>query len=338
MRRNLFLIASVVVSALFLWLALRDVPAEDIIRNISHANLGWVLLALACGVIGLWTRGIRWRGLLNNRVRTVDSFYMLSIAMLLNQLPMRAGEIARSALATRSGVPFFTAATSILVERLLDTLYVVIVLALALTQIPDVPPTITRAAALFGIAGVIALVVLLIFARRPNYARAMLAFFERLLPFLKRLPLHGLMENVLEGIQPLARWGSAAHAILWTLISWTFSLGTFYSLVLAMGIADSRELMTLLSVTMASFAIALPVSVAAIGPFEGAVLVSGQAVGISGDLALALGFVFHGVTILTYAICGTIGLLVMGVSLSDLLKSEKPEAAPDSPPVMSSVK
>ncbi|MBZ0303515.1 MAG: flippase-like domain-containing protein, partial [Anaerolineae bacterium] len=133
MRRTLFLIASVVVSALFLWLALRDVPFEDVLVSLQQANVAWILIALLFGTIGLWTRGLRWRGLLNDRITPMGSFNMLCIAMLLNQLPLRAGEVARSALATRSGVPFFTAATSILVERLLDTLLVVILLAVSLT-------------------------------------------------------------------------------------------------------------------------------------------------------------------------------------------------------------
>jgi hypothetical protein len=320
MRRTLFLIASVLVSAVFLWLALRDVPVNEVLSSLREANLFWIVVAVLCGTVGLWTRGLRWRGLLNDRVQAVHSFYMLSIAMLLNQLPFRAGEVARSALAARYGVPFFTAATSILVERLLDTLLVVIVLAAALTQIPDVPPTITQAAALFGVAGVIALVVLLAFARKPEWARGLLNFFERILPFLKRLPLRSLLEHILDGIAPLANPRRAVQAILLSVVSWTCSMGTFYALALSVGVPDSRELMTLLSVTMASFAIALPVSVAAIGPFEGAVRLSGDAVGLGSALSLSLGFLFHGITILTYAIWGTIGLLVMGVSLGDVLK------------------
>lgn len=338
MRRSLFLIASLIVSALFLWLALRDVPLEEIWTSIREANMLWILVAIAFGIIGLWTRGIRWRGLLNGRISQVDAFYILSIGMTLNQLPMRAGEIARSVLTTRSGVPFFTAATSIVVERLLDTLYVVIVLALALTQVPDAPPTITQAATLFGIAGVVALGVLLVFARRPQYARNTLAFFERLIPLLKRLPLQGLMENILEGIQPLARWRSAAHAIIWTFISWATSLAAFYALTLALGVESQRELVTLLSITMASFAIALPVTVASIGPFEGAVRLSAQAVGLSSAIGVTLGFVFHGVFILYVAIPGVIGLLRMGVSLGELMRKSPEEAPTESAAVVSGAK
>jgi uncharacterized membrane protein YbhN (UPF0104 family) len=133
------------------------------------------------------------------------------------------------------------------------------------------------------------------------------------------------MENILDGIQPLAAWRSAAHAIIWTAISWVVSLGTFYTLMLAFSLQENVVLMTLLSVSMASFAIVLPVSVASIGPFEGAVKVSGQAIGMSATTALSLGFLFHGVNILIYAMWGTIGMVMMGVSLGDVLNSHRDE-------------
>ncbi|MBZ0302947.1 MAG: flippase-like domain-containing protein, partial [Anaerolineae bacterium] len=205
-------------------------------------------------------------------------------------------------------------------------------------QIPEAPATITQAALLFGLAAVVAIGVLLVFARKPQWARSLLNFFERILPLLKRLPLHNLLDHVLDGIQPLAKPRSAAQAIVLSIVSWTFSLGTFYALALAVGVTGQRELMTLLSVSMASFAIALPVSVAAIGPFEGAVRVSGQAVGVDAALSLSLGFLFHGVTIVTYAIWGTVGLLMMGVSLGDVLKSSEPNESSRGPEVPAAVK
>ncbi len=332
MRRALFLIASITVSILFLWLALRDVPLNDIVTSIAQAEIGWVVMSLIFVTGGLWTRAIRWRGLLGDKIATVQAFHMLNIAMLLNQLPLRAGEVARSVLATRSGVPFVTAVTSILVERLLDVLLVVIWLALALTQLPDAQPEMSSAALLFGAAGVIAMIMLVVFARRPQWARALLAFFERILPVFRRLPLHTLLENVLEGIKPLAHWRSAVHAIGWTIVSWVFSLGTFYTLALALGLQTEVFLLTVLSVTLASFAIAIPVSVASIGPFEGAVRLSGDALGISATLSLSLGFLFHGISVLGYAIWGTIGLVALGVSLSEIIKSSENKSIPAEAP------
>jgi hypothetical protein len=326
MRRVIFLIASVGVSALFLWLTLRGIPLADVVESIRQANLLWVIVALGFITAGLWTRAIRWRGLLDHKVETVQAFHMLNIAMLLNQLPFRAGEVARSLLATRSGVPLFTAATSILVERLLDTLLVVIWLSIALTQIPDAPPAAIQAAALFGAAAVVAFIMMVVFARYPSIAHRLLAFLENLLPFIKRFNFGRLLVHILDGVKPLTQWRSALHAIVWTLISWSLSLATFYCLLLSIGAQDNLFLMTVLSITLASFSIAIPISVAAIGPFEGAVRLAGDAVGMDALLSTSLGFLFHGITVLGYAIWGVIGLLALGVSLSDVLKGKAENA------------
>jgi len=329
MRRTIFLIASVLVSALFLWLALRDVPLREVADSIRQANVFWILVSLATITIGMWTRAIRWRGLLGFRIPQVQAFYMIAITFLLNLLPLRAGEVARSVLATRSGVPVVTAATSIVVERLIDTLLVVVSLSIMFSQLPSVPEAATKAATLFGIAAVVAFIILIFLARRPQLAHRLLALVERILPFLKPLHLSRLLDNVLEGLQPLTHWHSAAHAIGWTLISWAFSLTTFYTLELALGIADpaQRFATAVLGVGLASFSIAIPVSIASIGPFEAAVIVAGQAVGLPDVTATSLGFLFHGTTILGYAIWGGLGLVVMGVSLSEMVGS-KPSTTP----------
>lgn len=338
MRKTIFLIASVLVSALFLWLALRDIPAQDIITNIRQADLGWVAIGMVTVALGLWTRAIRWRGLVNGKITTMEAFHMLNITMVLNQLPLRAGEVARSLLATRSGVPLMTAATSIVVERLLDTMLVVILLSIGLTQAPNAQPDAVRLAALFGIASVIAFVALIFFARYPVVPHKILELVERLLPFIKRLRLERLLDHVLDGIQPLTHWRSAGHAILWTLISWGVSLVTFCCLLTAIGLHENLLLMATLSITLASFSIAIPVSVAAVGPYEGAVRLAGDAAGLTATTAglaqvTAAGFLIHGVNIAVYAILGAIGMIAMGVSLGDVMKagektSDEAEAVP----------
>ncbi|MCB9455868.1 MAG: flippase-like domain-containing protein [Anaerolineaceae bacterium] len=335
MRRYLILGASVLVSALFLWLALKDVPLQEIWNNIQHANLLWIGVAFLSVTAGLYLRAIRWRGLVDDKISTMRSFHILNITFLLNQLPLRAGEVARSLLATREHIPVLTAATSIVVERLLDTVLVVVWLALALTRVPDAPPEITVTAALFGVAAVGAFVILIVFARFPNLAHWSLNLVERILPFLKRLPLERLLDNVLDGLKPLTNWKRAAHAIIWTLISWSVSLFTFFALELALDVPNIAPgtdlfLMAVIAVTMASFSIAIPVSVASFGPFEGAVLIAGKALGMDDAIALSLGFIAHGITVLGYAVWGTIALLVMGVSLGDVLSggTEKPAESP----------
>lgn len=84
MRRWIIVLISIVVSAVFLWLALRDVPINEVVAGIQQADFGWIVMSIF-GVIGaLATRAERWRGLLDNRIPLMRAFHILNVTMLLN--------------------------------------------------------------------------------------------------------------------------------------------------------------------------------------------------------------------------------------------------------------
>jgi uncharacterized protein (TIRG00374 family) len=243
-------------------------------------------------------------------------------------------------LATRSKVPLITAATSVVLERMMDTLLVVVLLVVTVSRLPSAPPEVTTTVKIFGIAVVAAFAVLVFFARFPALGHRAVALVERILPFLKRFNLTRLLDHVLDGLKPLTHWRSALHAIVWSLIAWAISTATVYALILSLGIneivlspgnngVDTLSL-SILGLCLAALSIAVPVSVASIGIFESAVQIAGRAVGLSGTpaldaTALSLGFLFHGVNIFGYAIWGVIGLLVTGISLGDVMNAQKTE-------------
>ncbi len=327
MRRWVFYGVSVVVSVFFLWLALRDVPLTEVWAGIQRADLFWVLVSFV-GVFGAQvTRAVRWRGLLDNKIPLGKSMHIVNVMMLLNQVPLRVGELARVLLATRSGVPVVTSATSIVVERLIDIVMVVVLLAFALSRLPNVDPLVVQTATLFGAAAVFGFIVLIVLARYPAFAHRLLVWIETRLPFLKRVNLVRRLEEVLDGLKPLTHLGHAAHAIGWTIIAWGFSLVTFYAVQRSLALQGyDLWLAGALTVPLVAFSIAIPVTVASLGPFQGAVRIGGQALGIAAVDASTLGFLFHGVTVISYAVWGVIGLITLGVSLRDVMTAEKTEA------------
>lgn len=323
MRRLLLILASLIVSGVFLWLALRDVPLADVAEHIRRANILWIAISFALIGLGLWARGVRWSGLLDHRIPISKGFYLFTITMFVNLLPLRAGELVRTVLATRYGVPLVTAGASIIVERLIDVVAVVVLLAIGITQLPSVPPTVTSTITVFAILAVVAFAVLIVFARFPQIAHGILAFIEQRLPVIGRLGLRKRLDEVLDGLHPFTHLRSAGHAILWTIISWGASLVTFYTLQLAFGVESQLWLMSDLSITLASLGAAIPVTVASIGPFQGAVRLAGEMVGMESTLAASLGIVFHGLTVLGYAVFGVISLMTLGISLGDVLKRQE---------------
>lgn len=339
MRRTIFIIASLLVSAFFLWLALRGVDFQQVMKSIQQAEIGWIVLSFIGITAGLWLRGIRWHGLLDFKPPRLITCHILNLGFMLNLLPLRVGEVARSVLIMREGVPLVTAATSVVLERLIDTLLVVILLVFSITRIPNTPPEIIRPTTLFGVAVVIAFAIMVFFARFPTIGHRALALVERVLPFLKRLGMDRLFDQLLVGLKPLTHLNSAIYAITWTLISWGASFFTLYALVRALNILgangspldeSNRILLTLLGLALASLGNAVPVSVAGIGPFEATILLAGQTIGIPKESAISLGFLFHGINIVGYAVWGVVGLLATGVSLSDVMNSGRKVEAPES--------
>lgn len=317
-KRIAFIIGSLLVSAFFLWLTLRGVPLAEVWDSIQDANIWWVLAAILMGAIGTYTRGIRWRGLVNNQVSVNRAFYIVGIMQMLNNLPMRLGEVARTVLAAREKIPVVTAATSIVVERLLDTLFVLIVLSLIVTRVETLPESITQTAPVFGVLAVVGLAVLIGLSRYPDFVRRILHAITDRLPFLQRLPLENLLDHALDGLRPLSDFGRFTHAAVWTLISWFFSYLVFYFVQLSLT-PDANPYPAVLSMPLAAFSMALPLTVAAIGPFQAAIMVAGQTFGIPQAVALANGFLTHGVNVMMYTITGIWGMFGLGVAIMDVM-------------------
>ena len=322
-KQVLLILASVVVSVASVAFILAEAPLEDVIKSIERADAGLVALAFALSALALVTRGIRWWGLLGMRISPMKAFHFVNIMFLGNQLPMRLGEVARGVLAAREGVPLATAAASIVLERLMDTLLIVLLLAATVSQLPSAPRQVTDTAAFFGIAGLAGFGIMLYFARQPDSARKIVDAMLRRVPPLRRLPLQRWTEHLLAGLTGLADGRMLVFSVFWTLLSWVFSLATFYCLQEAMAVDVNPLLSVPLSVSLAAFGIALPVSIAAIGPFEGAIIVSGQLVGMDSLTAVSLGFLFHGVSVFSVIIWGCLSLLAIGVSPRDALSKSR---------------
>lgn len=323
-KRLLFILASVVVSAVSLALVLRAVPIDDVIESLRGADPGYLLLVLLCVTMSLLTRGIRWWLLLDRRISVVESFHMINVMFLGNQLPFRLGEVARGILATRRGVPLVVSGASIIVERLIDMLIVVVVIAFAVSQLPSVPADITETAALFGALALVGFLVLLAFAHAPGASHGLLNAILKAAPPLKRLPLRTILEHLLEGLRPLTDLRTLGNTAIWTALAWGAAMAAFHFSHLALGIEVDYLISVSLGIALTALSIAFPFSVAALGPFEGALLVAGQLVGMTDVEALALGFLLHGINVCCYALWGTIGLVALGASPAMAFASKGP--------------
>ena len=123
-----------------------------------------------------------------------------------------------------------------------------------------------------------------------------------------------IVDNLLDGLGAIADFRTLVFTLVWSLIAWSTSLTTFYVLHLALGIEVNYAQSVPLGVSLAALGIALPFSIAAVGPFEAAIIVTGQLVGMDSLAAISLGFLFHGLSVFGYIVFGSASLLALGVS------------------------
>ena len=125
------------ISVVLLWWVLHDVPLAEVVEHMRAARIVPFAACVLVATLGFPIRTIRWQYLLRldgEKLPFVPLWHATAIGFMANNLlPWRAGELARAYAARRlTGVPFMTAAATLVVERVMDGLTLVAMLGLAM--------------------------------------------------------------------------------------------------------------------------------------------------------------------------------------------------------------
>jgi hypothetical protein len=319
-------IIGLLVSAAFLWLTLRDINWADVGAGLRGAQWGYIVLFIFVSWLGLTTRGLRWHILLDERGRLWRNLHITNIGFLINgTLPLRVGELARAYLTARenAGVSALAALSTIATERVLDILALVLILIVVLPVLP-LEAGVVSGGLLIGAAALAAFVMLLVFAHRPAWLGRLLRWMTRLLPFLSQLHLDTLFDRALDGLKPLTTWRGLRRLALWTLITWGIAVLEAWALALVFPDFPQTALIRAglaLAVVTASLSIIIPFTPAGVGPFEAAVVFALMSAGLGPDQSAAYAIVWHAGTVAYFVLWGVVGLVALGLSPRQVLRS-----------------
>lgn len=126
---------SLLLAIVILFWMYRGFPFSKVGQTLCHEmDWGWMLLSLSFGIIPQILRGIRWRMALTpldehpTRRHCISAIYMSFAASLV--IP-RIGEISRCAtLSKTDGTPFSKSLGTVVTERIIDSLLVLVILAI----------------------------------------------------------------------------------------------------------------------------------------------------------------------------------------------------------------
>src|SRR4029079_13528021 len=295
------------ISLFAIFILVRSVDIGAALQVIATASPAWIAVMLVTTTIDIGARGARWRALLAPiaplRYRRVLGYTYIGY-LANNVLPARLGELYRShALGEGEGVSRTTVLGTVVVERVVDTVMVVAIAALAVVVLSV--RGVMGSAVLLGLAFVSLLVIGLGLGmaahRLPGAARVteIIARWPRVLELARRLR---------EGLAVAGRPRTLVAALTFSALAWAASTGTFLAAGQAVGVELSLAQAALLTSGVALVSI-VPSGPGYVGTFELTVVGIAEGFGISRDDAFALGLLVHLMILATTSIRGVIAML-----------------------------
>ncbi len=302
--RHLIIALQLAVSLGFVYGLLRRTDLESVGSHVANASLGLIGLSLVTKLGGFTLMSLRLRQFVSSSgaLGFSEAFRAQSVAFVGNNvLPLRLGEALKIGFLARCGLSSITACVGIVaVERILDSLFLVLFVSAALLLFSDVIAT-TGALYLFMGISISAFVVLFTMARHPNFAVRVASRVTRILGESASTLVARHVAQLASGMRALASARLFVSLILMTAGYWIFSGLSVHLWILACGI-EAPWYAAVVVLVFVSLATVLPSAPGFIGTYHYFAAMSLGLFGVSSDMAASFAIVGHAAAIIPFTL------------------------------------
>ncbi len=323
MRKTAQIGVGLVISLLALWLAFRGANLAQMAGALRNANYFYLVPAVGLTGLGLIFRALSWRVILAGRVPYRRVFDAMNEGYLLNSLlPLRLGEFGRAYLISHaSSLTAVQALSSVIVERVIDLLMLVVLLAAFLPRVAGLG--IAREVAFASMAaGVAALAVLVLLARnRVRLLRWTRGLLGRL--HIVRLSPDRWERRVgsfVDGLAVLQDARRAALAAFWSSLAWVAAGFSAWVLLRAF-VPAAQPSVGFFVLTIVGLGNAVPSAPSSAGVFEFVIVQALSLFAVEHNTALGYALVWHAVQIGLALVLGGLALSSEGESVAHLARA-----------------
>ena len=322
----------VVISVLFLGLALRGLQFGEMWTALQDAVYWWLIPGLIVYFMAVWVRAWRWHYMIRpiKNIPTKTMFPITCIGYMGNNIyPARAGEFLRAILLKRKeGVPISTSLATIIVERVFDG---VVMLGFVFLNLPMLA-TLTmdsgfsgsiQTLALWG-AGIFlaALIFFLLAAMLPKQAEKLMRW--GITTFVPKKFRDGLLSFALKflgGLEALRSPREALMIFITTVIIWLLETLKYWFVMHAFNFTVSFFALMLMN-GIVNLATTIPSAPGYIGTFDAPGIAVLKAFGIDAGTATGYTLVLHAALWLPITLLGAYYMWREGIKWDEALKLE----------------
>ncbi len=329
-----------IISVLFLGLLFWQIDLSEMVTHLREANYLYLVPGIALYfAIAVVFRTIRWRLLLTpmKRIGTGRLFPVVIVGYMANNvLPVRMGEIVRSYyLGQREGVSKSATLATIAVERIMDGVVLLFLLAAASVFLPlgliegvaedtGIPWQIMVAGTTIPFLGAMGLVWFT--ANHPRWLLVTVRWATAPLPMRIQALVRQVVENGIDGLEALKDSKRLSLLFALSLPVWLGEIAMFYVIGYSFDLAPAlggagMMIVAMVAVTaISNLATALPASQGAIGPFELFATSALVVLGVEGAVAAAYAIVLHAALLIPITLAGFVYLWLGEDSLGKIVR------------------
>lgn len=293
------------ISAIFLYIVLRDLDLSSFWYEVKKANYWWLLPGVGVYFLAVWARAWRWHYLLRplKAIPTIKMFPIVAIGYMGNNVyPARAGEVLRSVVLKRKeGVAISASLATIIVERIFDG---VVMLAFVFINLGELARLTGGAGMGAGISiqqialwgSVVffgALLVFLLAAMFPTASEKALAWVAaKVVPTRFRARVLELGTRFLGGLESLRSPLEILMVFLTSVVIWLLETGKYWFVMHAFNFEVSFFALMLMN-GVVNLATSIPSAPGYVGTFDAPGIAVLEAYGVPTALATSYTFVLH---------------------------------------------
>jgi hypothetical protein len=243
--------------------------------------------------------------------------------MANNVLPLRAGEFVRVYVIARTwGHGFWTVLATLVIERVLDSLALVLILGVLVLMIP-VPALFRNAAVVILAIDVVGVTALAWLAVYPAAGRRLLTALGRRWPALAPR-LARIYDTFVRGLDGIRTPSNIAPLLVWTVVVWVLPAVAAWTTLHAVDL-HLPFLAGWVVLAFVGLGISIPSAPGYIGVFHLAAAKAVEMFGMSASAAVAFAIVFHTSQFVPVTLIGWLYLIREGVSLGEAARARPPE-------------
>lgn len=239
-RKVIKTLIPLLIGVLFIYLSINNTTEEDrqtIYNSIKDAHYGYIFLSLVLGLLSHFSRAYRWNFMLNPmgyHPRLINNILAIFITYIANLGVPRSGEFFRATvLQTYEDIPFEKSFGTIIAERTIDLLMLLLTIGLALTLESDLIYSLLEEKAInpYNIIGGLLLFALGLYFLVKQIKKSKHPLAQKINGLL-----NGLAEGFLTIIKMEQKWAYLFH----TLFIWGMYIAMFY--IIKFSLPETQDL------------------------------------------------------------------------------------------------